>query len=601
MGRIANNKIDGIRESFSIVDIISEYIPLKKVGSNYKALCPFHQEKTPSFIVNPLKEIFHCFGCGVGGNIFTFIMKMENIEFVDALKILAKKAGVDIIDEVNSKTVKEKDGFYKIQEFAARFYNKNLLENANGSKAMEYLEKRGIKDETIKEFKLGFALNSWDSLISSALKNEITMDSLLKTGLIVQKQKDDLQKDKQTGCYDRFRNRIIFPISDSRNRIIGFGARALDDSLPKYINSPDTIIYHKGDNLYGWNLAKDEAAKIGHAVLVEGYFDCIMCHQEGIKNVCAVLGTGLTYNQAELLKRYVDKCIILFDVDIAGVEASMRGINVLVENGIFTRIASVPSGKDPDEFLRTNTKEELIDIISNSKDLIEYKLSKSSIKSIDEKVKIVKEILPLLSKIKNMVERGAYIAELADKLRIGEKLIWLELNKITKQEEKVIKSGSDGELSNNLQSSRIQDKAGRDLLKIMLTSGTEISEKIFNEITPDEFENSTYKEIAKNIYNLLKKSKKIDVSNIISDLKDQNMIEIVTKLAIGDSGYLQKDIMESSFELIKVIKKVKDESKFEELRKEYISGNISKEKREEFIVLLKKLKGFNNKKAEVLV
>lgn len=580
MGRLPENKLNEIRESADLVDVISEYIQLKKSGANYKALCPFHQEHTPSFMVNPVKQIFHCFGCSVGGNVFTFIMKIENVEFIDSLKILAKRAGIEIEKESGSSIGREKEEIYNLIEFATNFYNKNLLENKEGSLAKEYFKKRNIKDETITEFKLGFALNSWDSLINSALKKGFKIEILLKAGLI-------LKKEKQASYYDRFRNRIIFPISDLKNRTIGFGARVLDDSLPKYINSPDTIIYHKGDNLYAWSLAKDEAIKKGYVILVEGYFDCIMCYQEGIKNVVAVLGTSLTKAQAELLKRYIEKCIILFDVDIAGIEASIRGINVLVEKGFSIRIASIESGKDPDEFLRTNSKDELVNIIENSKDIIEYKLSKSSIKNVEDKVRVVKELLPVLSKMKNMVEKGAYVSSLSEKLRIADKLIWIELSKVSRETEKISIAKEE-----NYGSFTKKDKVEIDLLKIILTADSDLKKEIFENISFDDFDNENYRKIAEKVYSMLGINKKINVSNIIDEMEDQNLVEIVSKLAVEDKGYFHRNLKDTSLELIGVIKKFKDQSRFEVLRKEYVDGNISKEKIEEYNILLKRLKGW---------
>lgn len=580
MGRLPENKLNEIRESADLVDVISEYIQLKKSGANYKALCPFHQEHTPSFMVNPVKQIFHCFGCSIGGNVFTFIMKIENVEFIDSLKILAKRAGIEIEETGGSSIAREKEEIYNLIEFATKLYNKNLLENKEGAVALEYLKKRNIKDETITEFKLGFALNSWDSLINSALKKGFKIEILLKAGLI-------LKKEKQTSYYDRFRNRIIFPISDLKNRTIGFGARVLDDSLPKYINSPDTIIYHKGDNLYAWSLAKDEAIKKGYVILVEGYFDCIMCYQEGIKNVVAVLGTSLTKSQSELLKRYIEKCIILFDVDIAGIEASIRGINVLVEKGFSIRIASIESGKDPDEFLRTNSKDELVNIIENSKDIIEYKLSKSSIKNVEDKVRVVKELLPVLSKMKNMVEKGAYVSSLSEKLRIADRLIWIELSKVSRESEKIsiVKEENYG-------SSTKKDKVEIDLLKIILTADSDLKKEIFENISFDDFENENYRKIAEKVYSMLRINKKINVSNIIDEMEDQNLVEIVSKLAVEDKGYFHRNLKDTGLELIGVIKKFKDQSKFEVLRKEYVDGKISKEKIGEYNILLKKLKGW---------
>lgn len=318
---ISDEIIQKVKDDSDIVNIISEYIQLKKSGSNYVGLCPFHSEKTPSFTVSETKQYYHCFGCGEGGDIVTFIMKKENLEFLDAVKFLADKLGIEIEDSnFTVKNKDEKNKTYEINKEAARYFYDNLIKN---SYALEYLRKRNINTKTIRQFGLGFSLNSWDSLYKYLIQKGYTDNDIEKTGLIGKRSGNN-------GYYDKLRNRIIFPIIDTKSRVIGFGGRVLDNSHPKYLNSQDTIVFNKGNHLYGLNLLSKYSNR-KRIVLVEGYMDVISLYAKGINYSIASLGTALTERQCKLIKRYGEEVYICYDSDLAGINATLRAIDLLLK------------------------------------------------------------------------------------------------------------------------------------------------------------------------------------------------------------------------------------------------------------------------------
>jgi DNA primase len=367
---IPDEIIQKIKDSNDIVDIVSEKVKLKRAGKYYTGLCPFHSEKSPSFTVTPDRQIYKCFGCGEGGNVITFIMKTRNMDFFEAVKLLGERANIQIETE-NTKTAKQKDAnekLYKINTEAARFFFAKLRTNKS---AMSYFTGRGISENTLKSFGLGFAPSSWNELMKFLKSKGYTELDMLNAGLIIKSQKESAKE----VFYDRFRNRVIFPVFDFKGKVIGFGGRVLDDSKPKYLNSPETAVFKKGTNLYGLNFAIKNL-KERMLIIVEGYMDCISLHQYGITNVVASLGTALTPNQAKLLKRYADKIIISYDADLAGQNATLRGLEILRTEGFDIKVLTVPQGKDPDEFIRSNGSEAFLNLIKNALPLIEYRIKK---------------------------------------------------------------------------------------------------------------------------------------------------------------------------------------------------------------------------------
>ena len=368
--QIREEVIERIRQDNDIVDIISENVRLKKSGRNYVGLCPFHNDKSPSLSVSQDKQIYKCFSCGEAGNVITFVMKYKKLTFYEASKYLADKAGIplELGNAKESQITKKKELLYKVNTEAARYYFYNLQRT---SFAKEYFLKRGIREEVIKRFGLGYAQDRWHDLIMYLKKKGFNENLLLEAGLI-------LKSEKKGNTYDRFRNRVMFPVFDVRGKVIGFGGRVLDDSKPKYLNSPETVVFHKGTNLYGLNFATKNKLEQDYIIIVEGYMDLISLHQHGITNTVASLGTALTINQARLLKRYVNKVIISYDADVAGQTATLRELEILRNAGLDVKVLKVPQGKDPDEFVRNNGKDAFLRLVDNALPLIEYRIKKAA-------------------------------------------------------------------------------------------------------------------------------------------------------------------------------------------------------------------------------
>ncbi len=428
-GYIPQEILDEIVARCDIVSVINEYVPLKRRGSNYQGLCPFHNEKTPSFSVSPSKQIFHCFGCGKGGNVFKFVMEIEGISFVEAAEKLAKRAGVKLPEKEltpqQRKVLEQRKRYQQINELAARYYHTVLMKSKMGQPYREYLKQRQISEDTIVKFRLGATPSGWDNLYREMKKRGITEQEMLDLGLISQTKK---------GTYvDRFRQRLIFPIGDEKGTVIAFGGRIIDkDSSPqKYLNSPDTPLFHKSRNLYGLHLARAGIRNADQAIIVEGYMDVISCHQHGITNAVAPLGTAFTPEQGKLLMRNTYQVGISFDGDAAGTKATMRCLDILSDLGCNARVIQIPDNADPDEYLKKYGKEAFERLISASQELIMYKITKymetTNTDTITGKMKVVSMLLPDLYKLQSAVARESAIREVSQKLQVSEKAIWDEL------------------------------------------------------------------------------------------------------------------------------------------------------------------------------
>ena len=424
-----------IKEKLNIVDVISEYLRLQKAGVNFKALCPFHNEKTPSFMVSPSRQSWHCFGCGEGGDIFTFIEKIEGIEFPEALKILAEKAGV-ILKYDNPKLRSEKDKVYEICEKATQFFTASLN---NANVILDYLHKRGLQDKTIDEWRLGYAPDSWSSLFSFLGKYGYRETEIEKAGLIIQVPSSKFQVSRY---HDRFRNRLMFPIFDSNGRVVAFSGRIMSDIVPskteraesgKYVNSPETILYNKSRILYGLDKAKTEIRKADRVVLVEGQMDAILPWQDGIKNIVATSGTALTENHLLILKRLTNNLVLAFDMDDAGFRATKRGVDLANETGFGVSVLDISSGKDPADFVKERPGE-FAKLISESQPIMAYYFNRAFEKFSIDKIEGKKFIaLTLLSEIKRLpsaVERSGWLRELSLRLGISESDLREEMERV---------------------------------------------------------------------------------------------------------------------------------------------------------------------------
>ena len=517
-GRIPDNILEDILSRVDIVEVISGFIPLKRAGRNFKATCPFHHEKTPSFMVSPDRQIYHCFGCGESGNAFKFLMRYERLEFLEAVQTLAKKAGVSLpeIHKQDSETTSLITQLYKINELAASFYENSLDLSPGQGQAKDYLLKRGLTSESIKRFKLGVAADKWDALISHLRLKSISLSLLEKAGLILAKESG--------GYYDRFRNRIMFPIFDIKSRVLGFGARVLDDTLPKYVNSPETLIYTKGKNLYGLNFVRDSIREKDFAVVVEGYLDFIIPYQEGLKNIVASLGTALTLEQVRLLKRYTHNVVMVYDADAAGELATLRSLDIFIEEEMNVRVVSLSKGFDPDLFVRRNGPESFKEKIDGACNLFDYKLgvlkSRYDSKEIEGKAKISSLMLETIAKLKNAVLKSEYIKKLAQDLDIGEDALLQEIKKVKEQRPYVDSRDALNKKTLNI------NPTEKLLIKLMLEE-TEFVERIRKSLEPADFQDERISRIVSIMFDIAAQGKNIEPHLLINYLGDEDIAQIV--------------------------------------------------------------------------
>jgi DNA primase len=423
-GRIAEAKIQEIRERSDIVEVISSYLPLKRSGANHQGLCPFHSEKSPSFNVNSARQIFHCFGCGVGGNVFSFLMRMEGLSFPEAVRRLGERAGVEVEEEAltpaEERRREEAERLVRINEVACDFYHQLLLEGAEGAPGRRYLKERGYGGETAREFRLGYAPERWEAL-AGHLAGKGFDPRWARDILGLTRAGKDGRSD-----YDLFRRRLIFPIFDLRGQVVAFGGRVLDDSLPKYINSPESPLYHKGRILYGLYQAKEGMRQSGEGIVVEGYFDQLALHRAGFGNVAATCGTALTEEHARLLKRYAKRVLLLFDQDSAGRKATFRAMDVLLAEGLPAAVVELDAGEDPDSFLRKQGVEAFRERLAAARPVLEVFMEATLAahgEGIEGRARAVEEIAAKLCLLPSDIERSLYVKALAQRTGLAEDLI----------------------------------------------------------------------------------------------------------------------------------------------------------------------------------
>ena len=423
-----NSAVEDIKSRINIVDLIGEYIRVQKAGSSWKGLCPFHHEKSPSFMINEEKQIWHCFGCGKGGDAFGFLMEIESIEFKDALKMLAEKTGVEL-PKFNKNEVEATDDRKKILEIlelATKFYEKQLWDGMGKEKVLSYLRTRGLKDESIKEFRLGYAPNGWDNLLKFLTGRGYNITDIAKTGLLVEKNSANIPNTKY---YDRFRDRITFPVMDAMGQVVGFSARVApggDESQAKYVNTPETLVYHKSKVLYGLSRAKQNIKSESSVMIVEGNMDVIAAHQAGIKNTVAVSGTALTPDQVDILKRYASKVKMLFDMDSAGKKATERSAEICFQKDVNVSVIILSGGKDAAEMVEKDPKK-FIESVNNSIPIMEYFFKQffekyNPDKAEDKKI-IATQLLNIIKNFGNDIEKSHWIKKLSQKLDTSENIL----------------------------------------------------------------------------------------------------------------------------------------------------------------------------------
>ncbi|MDK2992851.1 MAG: primase [Clostridiales bacterium] len=517
--------VDEVRSRNDIVDVIGEYLKLKPSGRNFMALCPFHNEKTPSFSVSPDKQIYHCFGCGAGGNVIGFIMAMERVDFTEAVKLLAKRAGIPIPESYMRGAIADaREAIYRLNTEAARYFHR-CLRSDEGKAAREYLMRRGIEAKTIVKFGLGFAPAKWDGLKQHLLSLGYDQKHMLDSGLIVASKAGDQS-------YDRFRNRVMFPIFDVRKRIIGFGGRVLDDSLPKYLNSPDTALFHKGQNLYALDIVA-KARDLECIIVVEGYMDAVMLHQYGVDNAVASLGTALTEEQAKLMKRYAQKIIICYDGDIAGKKAATRGLDILLNQGLDVYVLTLPDGVDPDEFVRKYGKDAFLRSVRSAKPWLDYSMgvlaSRYDISTTNGKTSFAKEAVKLLGGINDPIQKDLYLKGIERYSGVSLEILYGYMNK--RKTARISKEGQG--IAHKI--SAVQ-KAEQELLNIMANQ-PEMAAIIMQRITADDFENELHKKIFDIMSERYKKGEKPSPADVFSYFLGEKAEKSVLSIFTNEPRY----------------------------------------------------------------
>ena len=527
MGLIPEEIIAQTIDRCDIVETISSYIPLKRVGRNFKAVCPFHHEKTPSFIVNPDKQIFHCFGCGVGGNVVNFVMKQERMEFPEAIRFLAQKVNVIIPSDETPQAHHAnniRQAILRVNALAAAFFHKTLLADQSPAarNAQEYLKNRGIDLDAVRVFQLGFALNQWDALLTHLKQEGISLGLMEKAGLIIPRESGQ-------GYYDRFRNRIIFPIFDTRAHCRAFGARALDNAEgAKYLNSPETIIYTKGHHLYGFHLAKQAVAEEDCVVIVEGYVDCLIPYQAGVRNIVASLGTALTVEQIRLLRRYTPHVVMLFDMDPAGEAAMMRSLDTLIEEGMEVRVATLAEGEDPDSFVRRAGVDDFRGRITAAQTVFDYKLDvltrRHGLQTPGGKAQIAAGMLPTIYRFPNELIKAEHLKQLARALDVSEAALAKEYQKVGQAIATTITAHlHEPPAVNQARASVVE----RGLLKLMIEKEEWIP-RVRQELTPEDFQDTRIRVAIARMFDFFESGKKIDTVNLINSFEDAAVSQMLT-------------------------------------------------------------------------
>lgn len=533
--RLDSDVISRILDENNIVDVIEEFLPLKKAGNNYSTNCPFHKEKTPSFIVSPDKQMFHCFGCGESGDSISFLSKYKNYTFVEAAEYLARKAGIVLEEKDTSSKYNESkqlsDRLYKINRDAAIYFYKNLRSYPN---VINYLKSRKIDIDVIKRFGIGYAINGWDNLLKFLTGKGYLEEDILKTGLII-------KKPEVSSYYDRFRNRVIFPIIDVRGKIIGFGGRVLDDSLPKYLNSPDSLVFNKGNNLYGINLAR-EAVKDKSFILVEGYMDVIKMHTYGYTNTVAALGTSLTDNQIKLMKKYSKSFYIALDGDNAGRNAALRAINMFKKNNLDAKVVLMKDAKDPDEYLIKFGRANFDKLLENSFDYYSFlEFYYKEIFENSDKVEYINKFFENIANVTSEIEKELIFEKLSGKVGVSKESIISEYNKKIKKQVNFVKAPQPAQVK--LQVHKINTSHEEELIRLILVNN-DFALQLKEIVNEDTFKDLEYYNIFKEIYECRINDMSIDEESLNKIIKNNADVKILLQnddVDYDDSEALFKD------------------------------------------------------------
>lgn len=547
MIRYSEELIEEIRSSNDIVDVVSQYVTLKRKGRSFFGLCPFHKEKSPSFSVSPDKQIFHCFGCGVGGNVIHFISKIENLNFIDTLELLANRANITlpVLDTTyqDSKKIQLKAKVYEINEIAAKFYHERLYKPSSKI-AQEYVKKRKLDNRTLKSFLIGYS-GDFDELFQVLRKKGFTDEEILASSLVNRSEK---------GVFvDRFKNRLMIPIQDVAGRFIAFGGRVLNDSKPKYINSPENIVYSKGRNLFGLNIAKKSDTK--KIIIVEGYMDAISLYQRGITNVVASLGTAMTQQQGRLLRKCSEQVIIGYDADGAGQAATLRGLDILQNMGCDVRVLQIYGAKDPDEFVIKYGPERFNKCVDNAISLVEFKVKvlkqNLNIENVNDKIKFLNGTAQILSKVDNDIEKEIYIDKISEEYKISKEAIYGEVNKLrykNSNDKKILERAPVKSFMRKDAEKKIDEsiiKREKMVIYILVNYPEKTFETIKKNIAVDDIKDELNKKIIEKIYEQYEKNININILDLFEEDDEVNYLSgiMAEDFGISDIDKCIRDLL----------------------------------------------------------
>ena len=523
MARIPDDLIDSIRSQADIVDVVSDYVTLRKAGQNYKGLCPFHDEKTPSFSVNQERQIFHCFGCGKHGSVFSFLMEHENVTFVEAVHHIARRLNITIPETYREREASsEAESLARVTQFAARFFHDRLMNSGQDSIVRRYITKRGLSNETIKSFGLGYAPDSWNDLLNAARKQGIDAAWLVKAGLA---------KSGEQRTYDAFRKRLVFPIQAPGGRVVGFGGRALsDEDQPKYLNSPESPIYHKSQVLYGLYQARDALRQEGRVLVVEGYMDLLGLYQHGVRGAVALCGTALSREQARLVARYGQQAFLVYDSDQAGVRATWRAIEPLVEAGLWTRIVRLPEGYDPDSYVAEHGPDGFLKRVEEADSIADFMGFHANLQESGDREEVFRTLAGLIRKTTNLVHRERYREEAERRFPALQGLLASELRSPGAVRRDRRSPQAEGEQV------RGEALVERGLVQLMLNDRA-IAELVERQLEPEDFSSPLYRGIAEHCFAKLGDEGTYDLSGLVDTIDNDETRRVITELInTADSG-----------------------------------------------------------------
>ncbi len=579
-----------VRDKSDIVSVVSDYVALRKQGQRLVGLCPFHNEKTPSFSVTPDKNLFYCFGCGAGGDVFHFVMQRENMSFPETVALLAERAGVELKTSATTPDEHLKRDIRSVLSMACRFYEA-LLAAPDGKLARSYLEKRGIDATTADAFRLGYAPDAWERTLRALRKKGYDDELLHKAGLV--------SRSERGKYYDAFRHRLMFPIADSRGQVIGFGGRTLTGEEPKYINSREGPQFAKGRTWYGMHLARDAIRRQGVAVVMEGYMDVIAAHQFGITNAVASLGTALTSEQARALHVLAPELVIAYDADASGQKAALKGMGIFKRLGGQVRVLVMPEGYDPDDFIRKYGPEEFGTLLEEALPLVEYRYRQLTqeydMGKVEDKARVAREMAAVLAELDNAVERAAYVERFARDMQVPTSALQQEVRRRSrraedKKSELIYTIGHEQKANNGLSPAVLQ--AEKDLVRLMLDDATHI-QRIRSQIAAEAFTSPEWRAIVEILYDWPQSQGRIDEARLMSLLgqsQKEACISLVAMICAEDTIYADSDREQVMVDCITTLKR----RRLDELGKLLASDSLTEERRQHFLVeyqtLLKELK-----------